>query len=91
MNDPLVASLAKAWAEKTILEESQTPRDRIESMYLAAFSRRPQPNEMDSAKVFLVEQAQMHGIDFEKNPRDLAAWTDLAHALFNTKEFIFIP
>ena len=91
MNDPLVASLAKTWAEKTILEESQTPRERIESMYLRAFSRKPQLNEMDDAKVFLVEQAQMHGIDFEKNPRDLAAWTDLAHALFNTKEFIFIP
>lgn len=41
---------------KTILEESQTPRERIELMYLRAFSRRPQLNEMDDAKVFLVEQ-----------------------------------
>jgi hypothetical protein len=51
-------------------------------MYLAAFARRPAPEEIQAARQFL-EQFP---------PTDsLPAWTELAHVLFNSKEFLFVP
>jgi cytochrome c553 len=105
MNDPFVAEQAGLWA-KRILSESARPvpagpgpvegdpaltNTRIERMYREAFGRRPSADEAGAARAFLVEQSARHGRSFEAAPDEPAAWTDLAHALFNTKEFIFVP
>jgi hypothetical protein len=47
---------------------------RIRLMFEEAFSRPPTPNEKDDIQTFLKDMS----------------WTDLAHVLFNSKEFIFI-
>ena len=49
-------------------------------MYLEAFARPPDSAELKQARVFLADRG-------EQSPD---AWTDLAHVLFNVKEFIFI-
>ena len=36
---------------------------------------------------FVARQAQLDN----RNPEDIAVWASLAHALFNTKEFIYLP
>ena len=60
-------------------------------MYREAFVRSPAPEETAAALDFLTAQARAHGTDFAEQPHHEAAWADLAHALFNTKEFIFVP
>jgi len=60
-------------------------------MYRQAFARGPDGVELASARAFLAAQAARHGGDFAADPRQAAAWADLAHALMNTKEFIFVP
>ena len=91
MNDPLVAQQATGWAKKTLQTESLSPEARIDSMYREAFARLPSPDERAVALSFLAAQAGQHGIDFATQPRHEASWTDLAHALMTTKEFIFVP
>jgi len=91
MNDPFVAEQAKAWAKRVLAEADRSPEARIEAMYLAAFARPPAADETAAALEFLAVQAQAHGGDFAKDPRQEAAWFDLAHAFFNAKEFIFVP
>lgn len=91
MNDPFVREQAGVWARRLLADNSQTPAARIDQMYREAFSRPPAPDEQAVALEFLAAQAERHGADFAADPTNEAAWADLAHALFNAKEFIFVP
>jgi hypothetical protein len=55
-------------------------------MYTAAFARQPSAEEIGDALAFLQEQATVLNCP----PEDARPWADLAHVLFNTKEFIHI-
>ena len=91
MNDRFVAEQATLWARKALGDEALAPEQRIDAMYRAAFARTPTPEERKAATAFLDAQARVHGANFADQPRHEAAWADLAHALINTKEFIFVP
>ena len=53
------------------------------------FARQPADAEIESATEFLLEQEERHRIADATEP-EVDAWADLAHALFMTKEFIFV-
>ena len=91
MNDPFVVEQARLWAKQTLADDALSPEARIDRMYREAFVRSPAPEETAAALDFLTAQARAHGTDFAEQPLSEAAWADLAHALFNTKEFIFVP
>jgi len=91
MNDPFVAEQASLWARKTLADDARSPDERISRMYREAFARSPNADELAAAMAFLEAQTVLHGSSFADNPRQEAAWADLAHALFNAKEFIFLP
>jgi hypothetical protein len=86
-----VAEQATLWARKALADSALSPPQRIDQMYRTAFARSPTADEQAAAVEFLVEQAMLHGGDFTVDPRHEPAWADLAHALINTKEFIFVP
>lgn len=91
MNDPFVNEQANVWARRLLAETSLSTEGRISQMYREAFARPPAPGELAVALEFLAVQAVRHGADFAADPAHEATWADLAHALFNTKEFIFVP
>ena len=82
MNNPFVVEQAELWAKKTA--DIGDPDERIRVMYETAFTRGPTDTEFQAAQAFLAEQAQAHPEVADR------AWADLAHVLFNVKEFIFI-
>jgi len=86
MNDPFVVEQSKKWAERIIAEPSSVD-SRIDGMYQAAFTRHPTELEMKIALNFLSDTSD------SSEPRDvpLTLWADFAHALINTKVFIFVP
>lgn len=85
MNDPLVVDLAKKWAQRSIEMHDETA-SRIHWMYVSAFARQPSDNEMAAATAYLNDHA-----DPRKGVKDdVQLWSDFAHALINTKEFIFL-
>jgi hypothetical protein len=55
-------------------------------MYETAFARPAQPDEIAAAREFLATQAAQYAPDERQR-----GWTDLAHVLFNVKEFVWIP
>ena len=81
MNDPLVKEQAQHWA-LVIIKKQPSLEARIDVMYESAFSRNPTADEKTIALHFVQEQSSTD----EKK-----AWTELAHALFCSKEFIFVP
>ncbi len=91
MNDPFVTEQAQVWARRLLAETSLSTEARVIRMYREAFAREPTAEEQAVAIEFLTDQADRHGADFTTDPINEAAWADLAHALFNTKEFIFVP
>ena len=91
MNDPFVTEQAVLWARKTLRDELRAAEARIDGMYREAFARGPTAEEREAAVGFLLSQAAQHGVSFADQPRHEATWADLAHALINTKEFIFVP
>jgi hypothetical protein len=78
MNDPFVHAQAGLWAKRAAALPG-SDRDRIAAMYRTAFARPPTDAELAAAEGFLKSRSS-----------DPAAWTDLAHALFNVKEFAYV-
>jgi hypothetical protein len=85
MNNPFVVQQAEVWAKRVLAEPGRTDRERVVSMYEAAFAREPTADELADATAFLSARADEYG-----KPNDPRAWADLAHVLFNAKEFIFV-
>jgi hypothetical protein len=79
MNNPLVQQQAERWAKPVLDAGPMAPRERLERMYEAALGRLPTMEEAGAALTFVRQQGD-----------SLRTWTDLAHVLFNVKEFVFI-
>ncbi len=89
MNDPLVQQQAEVWAT-TILEKQASFEERIESVYLTAFARKPVDKELADAQDFFKEQAEIYEISASNLFEDKQVWADYCHAVFMMKEFIFL-
>jgi mono/diheme cytochrome c family protein len=91
LNDPFVLEQSRVWADKILTDTGlTTPRDRVMMMYRQAFSRPPTEQELDEAIAFLHAQGQTLELSTESRVTDPRVWADLAHVLFNVKEFIFV-
>lgn len=86
MNNPLVIEQAKLWGKHAEGAGTGDSAAKITDMYLAAFARRPTADELQAALAFV---APSTGDESKKAGTD--AWADLAHALFNASEFVFVP
>jgi hypothetical protein len=85
LNNPFVLQQAELWAKRTLAAQNRPSAERVRGMYESAFGRPPREDELAAAMDFLTEQAREYG-----KPDHLKAWADLAHVLFNAKEFIFV-
>ncbi|MEO6738707.1 MAG: DUF1549 and DUF1553 domain-containing protein, partial [Chthoniobacteraceae bacterium] len=73
------------------LSKAQTPEpEKLRELYLAAFSREPRAEELQSVESFLAKSrfdAQGKPLDVQKAKRQ--AYEDILWALINTKEFLY--
>jgi hypothetical protein len=80
MNDPLVQELAKRWAGRLVLERLPV-EERLTKMYRSAFARLPTAEERQAVLEYVKGQtAKEHEV-----------WTNIAHAIFSSKEFRYVP
>ena len=78
-NHPFVHNQAEVWA-KRLEAEKTSPRKRVAGMFVTAFGRPATPNEISAALKFLEDMAGLKA----------SGWKELAHALFQAKEFIYL-
>jgi hypothetical protein len=90
MNDPFVLDQAKRWADQVLSLKDLSPSQRIDAMYVQTFARPATADEHQRIAAFLDRHADDLQIPQADRATDKRLWTDLAHALFNTKEFIFL-
>ena len=86
MNDPFVATQAKGIAVRAIIENSQVLESRVRWLYELMFARLPSDGELSLTLEFAQQQTEAQ----KTIMTDSKLWTDVVHALINTKEFIFL-
>ena len=80
MNDPFVHEMARIWAERILGDESlPDDRSRLERMWREAYATAIPPETVDPMLAFVADDADR-----------VAAFTDVAHALYNGKAFIHL-
>lgn len=90
LNDPFVIAMANYWSKHLLQDQAVAPETRIERMFATAFAR-PPGNEETARLVRLVRRsAELRGIDAGALMNCEPLWQDVAHAVFNLKEFIYV-
>ncbi|MFO0930191.1 MAG: PSD1 and planctomycete cytochrome C domain-containing protein [Gemmataceae bacterium] len=84
LNNPFVTGEARRWADQLLADPALTDEGRVATLFETAFGRPPDERERADALAFVAEQGREHG------RVDARAWADLAHVLFNAKEFVFV-
>ena len=90
LNDPFVIELSARWAAKLVQQPSPTPEERVAIMFRAALGRDPTPDESQRWARAVEDLATLHNLDNSDIMGSQILWQDIAHALFNTKEFLYL-
>lgn len=83
LNDPFVRAMAEHWGGQVIRDGLADPEARVNKMIQAAFGREAYPNEAKRWGDLAREWGRAESMN------DSLVWTEIAHALFNSKEFIY--
>jgi Protein of unknown function (DUF1553) len=86
LNSDFAAARAGALTLRT-REGGGDDAERIRRMYRIVLAREPEPREIQRARAFLETQARRIGGSSART----AAWADLALAMLNSNEFLYIP
>lgn len=84
LNDPFVILQSERWADELVADDSADSKRRIQRMFMKALGRSPDQAELERWTSAVGSFAQSDDV-----MTDQAAWAELAHTLFNTKEFIY--
>jgi hypothetical protein len=82
LGDPFVLDQARHWAERIHADAATPPDARLAAMFESALARMPTNAEADALHALL---------DDSGGPGQVDAWAAVAHALFNAREFLFLP
>ena len=85
------SKLANSAGRAARLASAETStEEKINQLYLTAFSRKPRPDELTTARNYLNEsQVDAAGKPIDKNKAARQNFQDMIWALMNTKEFMF--
>ncbi len=86
LNAPLVHEMAASWGDRI----AAMPGDdaaRLDRMFVEGLGRRPRADEAAACLAFLGAERSALG---DEDAAEAAAWAALGHAIFNTKEFLFL-
>ncbi len=90
LNDPFVIEQAGVWADRLIARNAQSAGTRIEEMFRQLLGRSPDEGERERFTGLTSEIASLHKVAADKVMGSQTVWKDVAHAMFNLKEFIYV-
>jgi cytochrome c553 len=86
MNSGFVTERSREFAKRLLDDPALSDPQRVERAYLLALTRRPKPDEVDSALTY-VDSLRKKLPEAEGR---LAAWQSLCHVLVSTNEFLYL-
>ncbi len=90
LNSPFVIGQAAEWGRRLADGEAGSIESRIDHMFLKALTRRPSDAERARIAAYLDTVAAERGSAPHLLLYDPRVWQDVAHSLFNLKEYLFI-
>lgn len=90
LNDPFVTAEAEHWSAALVEETSESVRSRLRTMYNSALNRYPTAEEQESMEGLAERFADLHGVPTENILNSVPVWRDMAHTIFNLREFVYI-
>lgn len=91
LNDPFVLQQSDVWAGRLIQQSGDSVEKRIESMFRAGVGRSPSSEERVQFARAAMQFAELERVPHADLLTNQAVWKDMAHAVLNLQEFIFIP
>lgn len=90
LNDTFVLGQAKFWGERVAAVPGRMVDETLRSMFLEALSREPEEAELARWRGLVEDLALERGATPEGVAGSAEVWGDVGHALFNTKEFLYL-
>lgn len=90
LNDPFVIQQAELWAERLVASSSRSTTERLDSMFRLALGREPDATERARLLRTTQRLAGFHNVPEKDILVSGVVWKDVAHTIFNLKEFIYI-
>lgn len=90
LNDPFVIAEAARSAQRLLAQPAASMDSRLTRLFRAALARNPDPAELERFRGLAAELASLHQVPRSELLDSLTVWKDLAHAVFNLKEFVYI-
>lgn len=90
LNHPFVLEVASQWGQRVVMTQEEDPRRRLENMLEQAYSREIDPAELNLWHSTLLKLSDLRGATPDTIMKDQQLWTDIAHTIFNSKEFIYV-
>lgn len=90
LNDPFVRQQADVWARELLAGGHASCEDRLRELFRRALGRDPADDERARWLEAVAQFAAAHGVSTEETLTSLPVWQSIAHAMFNTKEFIYV-
>lgn len=90
LNDPFVIKMADYWAEQVMEEGSLDAKTRISGMLRNALGRTPEPNEINRLMKLALKSTEIHQLKSDQMMTSRVVWSDVAHAILNLKEFLYV-
>ena len=91
LNDPFVHGQADLWAARLVARPDASASARVDHLFRVALGRPPDRRERDAFERAVVGLAAAHRVPAGGVLESQAVWKDVAHTMFNLKEFIYIP
>jgi hypothetical protein len=91
LNDPFVLQQADRWSRRLITRAGESLATRIDGMFETALGRTANQSEMNRFVQAVERFAALRGVGSNAIMNSPEVWKDAAHAVFNLKEFIFVP
>jgi hypothetical protein len=91
LNDPFVIAEARGWGAALAGGKTDTNvKERLRGMFRTALGRFPTAEELARWSALVETLAADHGVAEKQILADTGVWKDVAHTLFNVKEFIYV-
>ena len=90
LNSPFVIGQAAEWGRRLAEGEAASVEGRIEHLFLKALGRPATDAERARVSAYLTTMAADRGTSEQLLLYDARVWQDVAHSLFNLKEYVFI-